>query len=219
MAATMWTVSAAASTAHAARRPTHRAMTGADGGGIGSRVAVTAVSAARHRRRRVTPPLQCAADDASDAADAADAADASDAASGPEDLDVELATGLVHAEYVRNVAAVPPPSELGALVAVLRAQGMTLMAPSDRKGLHPLCIPLAKTMPAVGGGGGETVCLMVSPLEGISTQVVAARGINLRLLAKTCKEYVHKALVEEEAFNTTGDGDAADVVAAAAGRI
>ena len=29
--------------------------------------------------------------------------------------------------------------------------------------------------------------------------VVAADGIKLRLLAKTCKEYIHKALVEEEA--------------------
>jgi hypothetical protein len=53
--------------------------------------------------------------------------------------------------------------------------------------------------------GGETVCLMVSPLDSITTQVVAADGINLRLLAKTCKEYIHKAVVEEEAAAAAAD--------------
>lgn len=34
-------------------------------------------------------------------------------------------------------------------------------------------------------------------------QVVAADGVNLRLLARTCKDYIHKALVEEEAASET----------------
>ena len=42
----------------------------------------------------------------------------------------DLTTGLAHAEYLRSVAAIAPPAELGALVAVLRAQGGTPVAPA-----------------------------------------------------------------------------------------
>ena len=47
-----------------------------------------------------------------------------------------------------------------------------------------------------------------------STQVVAADGISLRLLAKTAKEYVHKALVEEEA-DAENNGASTEVAKAA----
>jgi hypothetical protein len=105
-------------TAGATRGVTHRAST------------------THQHRRRVT--LRSSADD--------DAGEPESTSSSYDDADAaDLTTGLVHAKYVQNVAAIAPPAELGALVAVLAAQGMTLSAPSDRKGLHPLCVPLAKT--------------------------------------------------------------------------
>lgn len=134
--------------------------------------------------------------------------DASSSAEG--DADDLLRAGLVHAEYVRDVAGVPPPAELGALVAVLSAQGKTLMAPSDRKGLHPRCVPLAKD-----DASEETIALLISAEDPETIEVVAAKGIHLRLLAKTAKAFVHKAIVEEEAASS---GETM-VVAKAAGTV
>ena len=97
---------------------------------------------------------------------------------------------------------------LGALAAVLQAQGATLCAPNDRSGIHPLCVPLAKR------SDDSTVALMISPVQGDNTvQVVAVApdGFSLSLLAKTTRDYVHKAIVEEEA----SDGESTKVAEAA----
>jgi len=155
-----------------------------------------------------------------------------DAAAAAGEL-ADLASGTAHARYVQDVASLAPPAELGALTAVLQAQGMTLVPPSDRKGLHPLCVPLARV---ASGGDAATattvVCLLVnanaSPSDAANSggdaantvSVVAADGIHLRLLAKSPREYVHKALVEEEALNGDGaSGGASGAVAAAAGAV
>ena len=121
----------------------------------------------------------------------------------------DLTTGLAHAEYLRSVAAVPPPAELGALVAVLQAQGGTPVAPSARDGLHPLCIPLARRE-------DDVVCLKVSQEDGMTLEVVAVSdNVHLSLLARTCAEYVHKAMVVEEA----AAAEPSNAVAVAAGTV
>ena len=68
---------------------------------------------------------------------------------------------------------------------------------------------------AADAGGDETVCLRVSPENpNGDLEVVAARGIHLRLLATSAKDYVHKAIVEEDARD-----DGSDAVAVAAGAV
>ena len=129
----------------------------------------------------------------------------------------DLTTGLAHAEYLRSVAAITPPAELGALVAVLQAQGGEVVAPSARDGLHPLCIPLATREE-------DTVCLKVSQEDGVTLEVVAvSERVHLSLLARTCAEYVHKAMVQEEAALLEAEADEADdaarPVASAAGAV
>lgn len=121
--------------------------------------------------------------------------------------DVDLGSGVAYSEYIRDAAGISPPAELGALAAVLRAQGAALVAPNDRGGIHPLCVPLARR------ADGSTVALMISPAGDNTVQVVAVApdGFSLGLLAKTCRDYVHKAIVEEEA----ADGDSAEVAEAA----
>ena len=105
----------------------------------------------------------------------------------------DLTTGLAHDEYLRSVAATPPPAELGALIAVLQAQGATPVLPSEREGLHPLCIPLARN-------SDESVTCLKLNVEDTAIEVVnAVDGVHLSLLSKNCKEYVVKAMVVEEA--------------------
>ena len=51
---------------------------------------------------------------------------ASSSSSDSSDAAADLASGTTHAEYVASVAGVRAPSELGALVAVLAAQGRAI---------------------------------------------------------------------------------------------
>ena len=129
-----------------------------------------------------------------------------------ESSSADLASGVAYSEYIRDAAGISPPAELGALAAVLQAQGAALCAPNDRSGIHPLCVPLAKR------SDDSTVALMISPVQGDNTvQVVAVApdGFSLSLLAKTTRDYVHKAIVEEEAFD--GESTAAAEAAGAIG--
>ena len=127
-------------------------------------------------------------------------ASSDDAADSPADSD--LASGALHAEYVRGVAGIAPPPELPALVAVLAAQGAALVPPDRRAGLHPLCVPVA-TLP-----DGRVACVKVGGLgDPDALEVVAANGVALDLLARNCREYVHKAIVEEEAAKAEAGED------------
>lgn len=123
----------------AVRSMSRVACAGKRGGGVYRRHATVA----HHRRQSVR---RAAADDGDEPESSTSSeSDGEDAA--------DLSTGQAHFEYIQSVAAIAPPAELGALAAVLHAQGMTLVHPSDRKGLHPLCVPLAKTTDGEGGRG------------------------------------------------------------------
>ena len=148
-------------------------------------LAARSLAARPPRRIRVS----ASSDDASDSA--ADSA-----------ADADLASGASHAEYVRGVAGIAPPPELPALVAVLAAQGAALVPPDRRAGLHPLCVPVA-TLP-----DGRVACVKVGGLgDPDALEVVAANGVALDLLARNCREYVHKAIVEEEAAKAEAGED------------
>lgn len=127
-----------------------------------------------------------------------------------------LVNGERHAEYVRDAAGKRAPAELPALLRVLVAQGYALRAPNERNGTHPLVVPLG--VKASDDEDGETVVgLMMREDEGEdSTPVVAVRdGVHLTLLAKNASQYVHRAIVEEEATSDERETK----VAAAAGSV
>jgi len=125
---------------------------------------------------------------------------------------------VAHAAYVRDAAGAEAPAELEALVRVLEARGCALVRPNARRGLHPLVMPLAKTtedaeetvyglMMVDGSAGGETMPAM---------PVVRVRGgVHATLVGKSAKEFVHRAIVEEEARSD----EERTVVAAAAGAV
>ncbi|PSC67647.1 Cyclin delta-3 isoform 1 [Micractinium conductrix] len=113
-----------------------------------------------------------------------------------------------HVRYVCEVAVVPGKPKVETLLKVLEAQGQSAVSPAQRQGLHPLAIPLAQQP------GGELTCLLRWPEghKGMELPVVsqARDGTQVRLVARSVEEYLHRALAEEEA----GGGGA---VAAAAG--
>jgi len=161
--ATPTTPRAASSATRRARAAAARAPS--PRGGVGVSPAI--------RRRRATVIASAASSSSSDSSDAA----------------ADLASGTTHAEYVASVAGVRAPSELGALVAVLAAQGRAIVAPSERAGLHPRCVPLARDPDT-----GHTTCLHVTvPFDGARAELevvscVGGGDVSMTLLAKTAKE-------------------------------
>ncbi|KAI7837860.1 hypothetical protein COHA_008347 [Chlorella ohadii] len=126
-------------------------------------------------------------------------------------------TAAEHVRYVNEVAVVPGKPRVEVLLKVLEAQGQAAVSPADRRGLHPLLIPLAQQQGGEGGSGGsgELTCLLRWPEghKGMELPVVsqARGGTQVRLLARSLDEYLHRALAEAEA---SGSGSA---VAQAAG--
>ena len=119
-----------------------------------------------------------------------------------------LSNGERHAEYMRDAAATRAPAELPALMRVLEAQGYELVAPNARAGLHPLVVPLAK-------GGGCVVGVLIQEGDETTPVVRVNEGVHVTLLGRNASEYVHRAIVEEEA---TSD-EQSTVIAAAAGSV
>mmetsp|Transcript_19791 Transcript_19791/g.23745 ORF Transcript_19791/g.23745 Transcript_19791/m.23745 type:complete len:422 (+) Transcript_19791:115-1380(+) len=116
---------------------------------------------------------------------------------------------LEHAAYIREVAAMEPPPMLDTLLDVLKAQGNEIMSASDRKSLHPLVIPLARrpeTQEVLGLLRWPQTPKSAASNDGKwELPVVTATPGNIRLNAMTAKEYVHRALVEEDAQLGTQD--------------
>lgn len=126
-------------------------------------------------------------------------------------------TAAEHVRYINEVAVVPGKPKVETLLKVLEAQGQSAVSPADRSGLHPLVIPLAQQHGSGGSGGGasgELTCLLRWPEghQGMELPVVsqARGGSQVRLLARSLDEYLHRALAEEEQ-----QGGAGAVVAAA----
>ncbi|PRW39240.1 hypothetical protein C2E21_6976 [Chlorella sorokiniana] len=117
-------------------------------------------------------------------------------------------TAAEHVRYVNEVAVVPGKPPVEVLLKVLEAQGQAAVSPADRHGLHPLLIPLAQQPCGEGGSGsGELTCLLRWPEghKGMELPVVsqARGGTQVRLLARSLDEYLHRALAEAEASGSS----------------
>ncbi|KAG0581573.1 hypothetical protein KC19_4G262100 [Ceratodon purpureus] len=112
-----------------------------------------------------------------------------------------VATGPEHATFVREVAAMEPPASLQALLSVLQAKGESVVSPySTRRGVIPLAIPLTET------AEGEMTALLrwPTPASGMDVPVVRVKSFGVTLLAKSPEEFIHRALVEEDAAGSSG---------------
>lgn len=100
-----------------------------------------------------------------------------------------------HSSYIQDNAAIPAPQLLPMLVKVLEARGQQVLSPADRQGLHPLIVPLSRT---VGGSTLTGVLRWPTSAGGDDMPIVEAGPHGLSLLANSCSEYIHRALVEED---------------------
>ena len=137
-----------------------------------------------------------------------------------------------HADALRRAGATPP-AHLRELLDVLLATGGSRLDPSDRTGVHPLVLPLARVSSEGLGGlpssadrkdetrasdehdehdAHATIGLLVRPADvrggGTNSdqlRVVASGPGGIELLAPSAAHHVHRALVEED-FRLFRDG-------------
>ena len=139
-----------------------------------------------------------------------------------------------HADALRRAGATPP-AHLRELLDVLRASGGVSLDPSDRTGVHPLVLPLARVSGEGLGGlpvsvdrkdetrastsderdAHATIGLLVRPADVRGEKqkelcVVASGPGGIELLAPSAAHHVHRMLVEEDlrlSHDAHGDGD------------
>ncbi|GIL56818.1 hypothetical protein Vafri_12127 [Volvox africanus] len=115
------------------------------------------------------------------------------------------------AVFLEEIAVSQTPKRLQGLMRVLEAQGGTSLSPSDRRGLHPLLVPLSAR-------GDDVTCLLRWPepsqFKNMLLPVVCmTRGsVGMTLVARSVDEYLHRLLAEEDlaAGGTAADRPLAD---------
>lgn len=119
-------------------------------------------------------------------------------------LSASVTTGAdEHATFLNEVAAAEPIESLKALLDVLQAKGERVVSPyKKRNGILPLAIPLSETQE------GEVTALLrwPTPSSKMGVPVVRVRSYGVTLLARTPEEYIHRALVEEDADTKSSSG-------------
>eukprot|EP00873_Tetraselmis_striata_P038859 jgi/Tetstr1/459123/TSEL_004571.t1 len=119
-----------------------------------------------------------------------------------------------HNRWLTEVAQIPAPTRMEALLRVLKAQGHAVVNPSEKANLHPLAIPLTVGQPILTSSTEPTdaslvgselyVCLLAWPCaaehEGMELPVVAmsSGAPSVRLLARSVDEYLHRVLAVED---------------------
>lgn len=102
-----------------------------------------------------------------------------------------------HETFIRESAALEPSPLLPTLLQVLQAQGQELAAPDDRRGMIPLAIPLTRNLES---GDYTALLRWPTPPKGLEMPVIrVSNSSGVSLLAKTIEDYIHRALVEEDA--------------------
>ena len=121
------------------------------------------------------------------------------------------------ATYLADVARVPPPLSLDALIALLTERdGGVRVSPTDRKGLHPYVIPLAALAdtPTIIG-------LLRRPGDdagrGLAVVASSRGGARLTLAARSPSEFVSAAALEAEALTSGTPRPKADAALVKAG--
>ena len=104
------------------------------------------------------------------------------------------ATKLVDYEnFMRTKAKVEPPSRLSTLLDFLELKGNTLVDPSDRNGLNPFLIPIARD-----GADQSLLCYMRWPTqrEEMPLQLVRTTPAGVRLVSLSTDNLCHRYAVE-----------------------
>lgn len=124
--------------------------------------------------------------------------------SGPADVDA-----AAHAAFLADRAHVTPCRHLPALLSLLRLQGLEVVAPAERRAMHPHVVPLARDP-----SSGQVTSLLRLPFasKGDMLPLVRSTGAAaLTLVAPGAQQYLHRCGVEAD---EEGDGALRDATLA-----
>eukprot|EP01031_Cornospumella_fuschlensis_P022269 gene22269-27232_t len=98
-----------------------------------------------------------------------------------------------HVEFLRKNAKIDVPKRLDTLLKLLSFQGLEFVPPSQRSGLNPLLIPLAKNVT-----DGSTLSYIRWPTqkEAMDLQIVRTNEVGVTLVSMSTDQYCHRQVVE-----------------------
>ena len=105
-----------------------------------------------------------------------------------------------HVAYLTDVARVKPPTRLQAMLEIMELQGSeTLISPTDRKGLNPFLIPLARNKQ-----DGSRLCYIRWPTQKdeMDLQLCRTTDVGVVLVAMGTDQYAHRLAVEMDFYCT-----------------
>ena len=111
--------------------------------------------------------------------------------SGPADVE-----DAAHAAFLADRAQVTPCRHLPALLSLLRLQGLEVVAPAERREMHPHVVPLARDP-----SSGHVTSLLRLPFasKGDMLPLVRSAGAAaLTLVAPGARQYLHRCGVEAD---------------------
>ena len=110
-----------------------------------------------------------------------------------------LSSALDHRFYIEEIAVSSSPALLKPLIRTVESQGGQSLPPSDREGLHPLCIPLAQVPQSE-----DVLCLLRWPKPSAHKEMqlplvrMPRGGKTVKLVSRSVDEYLHRLLAEED---------------------
>lgn len=105
-----------------------------------------------------------------------------------------------HTSYLRDVARVKAPERLRALLELIDLQGQdTLTSPTDRKGLNPFLIPLARNKK-----DNTRLCFIRWPTQKdeMDLQLCRTTEVGVVLVSLGTNQYCHRIAVEKDYYCT-----------------
>jgi hypothetical protein len=105
-----------------------------------------------------------------------------------------------HTAYLRDVARVKSPQRLRALLELIDLQGEdTLISPTDRKGLNPFLIPLARNKK-----DNSRLCFIRWPTQKdeMDLQLCRTTEVGVVLVSLGTNQYCHRIAVEQDFYCT-----------------
>ena len=123
-----------------------------------------------------------------------------------------LATGVdhtAHATFLKEVALVNAPNELSTLLKLLELNGHELLDPSERSGMNPFLVPIAKME------DGQKMCFVRWPTmaenteSGLDLQIVTTTPMGgIRLHAMNADQLTRRIVAEMDFFGKSGSANA-----------
>lgn len=125
-------------------------------------------------------------------------------------LSDSIGTSSKHVEYLKTIANAEPPKKLETFFELLQLTDYEIIEPTERKGLIPLVIPIAKKRMAEY----PVLCFMRWPTQkqGIDLQIAQTNAIGVQLIALNTENYCKRIVAELDFYGDANASKAIEII-------